>query len=45
MPFLEMSESFTGIRDVAASGVSIIVLDEQGAYVSTDNGKVFSLLP
>jgi DNA invertase Pin-like site-specific DNA recombinase len=45
MPFLELSESFTGIKDVAANGVSIIVLDEQGAHVSTDNGKMFNLLP
>jgi len=45
MPFVEIAESFTGIKDVAASGVNIIVLDEKGAHVSTDNGKVFSLLP
>ena len=45
IPFLEISQSFRGIRDVAASGANIIVLDEQGAHVSADNGKVFSLLP
>jgi hypothetical protein len=45
MPFLELSESFTGIKDVAANGVSIIVLDEKGVHVSSDNGTVFSLLP
>jgi photosystem II stability/assembly factor-like uncharacterized protein len=45
LPFLEISESFTGIRDVSASGANIIVLDEQGAHVSTDKGTVFSLLP
>ena len=45
MPFLELAESFTGIKDVAANGGSIIVLDALGAHVSTDNGKVFSLLP
>lgn len=45
MPFLEIPESFTGIKDIAASGAHVIVLDEQGAHVSSNNGGVFSLLP
>jgi hypothetical protein len=40
-----MPEFFAGIQDIAASGANMIVLDEKGVHVSSDNGTVFSLLP
>jgi hypothetical protein len=43
--FIEMPEFFAGIQDIAASGANMIVLDEKGVHVSSDNGTVFSLLP
>lgn len=45
IPFIEMPEFFAGIQDIAASGANMIVLDEKGVHVSSDNGTVFSLLP